>query len=580
MVNNVTFVTSYLKIYETDYDESKTFEKRLNLFMKIVELGVNICLFVSPEFIDRFNELVDKYSNLKIVDVLSIDDLEFTKIGNKTPDLLVLPERRSYIKDFPNYMFLMHSKIEFIKKTIDVNPFNNSYFCWFDFSLPYIFRDIENSLLSIKKHSESKFISTPFIAMPGCWKFNVGDINALNNSICWRFCGGFFIGDKTSLLNFYDVSIKHFDEFLHLTNKIVWEVNYWAWLEAHGLFSPTWYEADHNDSIIYLPKSIKHVLTFAFGNCDTHVYEYPKQNIDETFFPASACYIYDKTNNKHILNTRYVNYYYKDNWDCIFDNNIRQIKTLNIKSELNDKLNQEHNKSFLEPINYDIVNIDDSCLNSNPNSLSIGLEDIRLYEDKGCIKFIASNINYIPCGRNRMIIGDYDYENSICKNLQIVNMSWDTHCEKNWSPLPSYNLTNDKLFIYKWSPYSVGFINSANNFELFIEQCFESEKMNKFRGSTPFIEYDENYYVGLVHYSVPAVPPIYYNALVLVDKNTNLPVYYSEDFKFSNYPIEFCIGFTIDKSQNQYVFWISQMDREPLCYYINIDKIPITNKVC
>ena len=48
-------------------------------------------------------------------------------------------------------------------------------------------------------------------------------------------------------------------------------------------------------------------------------------------------------------------------------------------------------------------------------------------------------------------------------------------------------------------------------------------------------------------------------------------------FKFSNYPIEFCVGFTIEDSN--YIFWISQMDREPIFCKINIDKIPITNKI-
>ena len=570
MVNNITFVTSYLKIYDSDYDETKTFEKRLELFMKIVELDINICLFISPEYKEVFDNISSKYKNLNIVEVLSIDDLEFTKIGNKNADLLVLPERRSHIKDHINYMFLMNSKIEFIKKTINVNPFNNDYFCWFDFSLPYIFRNVENSLLKIKGYSESNFISEPFIAMPGCWNFKVGNKDVLKESICWRFCGGFFMGDKNSLSSFYHVSISHFEEFLTLTEKLVWEVNYWAWLEASGYISPIWYLADHNDTIINIPTQVIKKYTQISNDCSICKYNYPDYNNEnDKFFPSSASYIYDKTNNKHILNTRYVNYYYLDNWECVFHNNRRQIKTLNVKSELS--------KNFCEqPITYDIVKVDDSNFNSNPNSISLGLEDIRLYDDNGCIKFIATNINYIPCGHNRMIIGDYDYENNICKNLNIVNMTWDSHCEKNWAPLPSY-FNDSKLFIYKWSPYSVGFVNSENNFELHIQKQYENEIINKFRGSTPFIEYNEEYYVGLVHYSVPAVPPVYYNSLVLLDKVSNLPAYYSDSFKFSNYPIEFCIGFTIEDSN--YIFWISQMDREPICCKINMNTIPITNKI-
>jgi hypothetical protein len=253
--NNVTFVTAYLKTYESDYDETKSFEKRLELFMKIVELNVNICLFTSNEYKKIFDLISNKHKNVIIIEVLSIDDLEFTKIGNKNPDTLNLPARRSHIKDLPNYMFLMNSKIEFIKKTINVNPFNNYYFCWFDFSLPYVFKNVESCLTKLKWYSDSRFISEPFISMPGCCN-KCSNVEVLKDSICWRFCGGFFIGDKNSLLSFYDVSIAHFEEFLKLTKKLVWEVNYWAWLEASGYIHPIWYLADHNDTIINIPTEI------------------------------------------------------------------------------------------------------------------------------------------------------------------------------------------------------------------------------------------------------------------------------------------------------------------------------------
>ena len=195
MDNNVTFVTSYLKIYDSDYDETKTFEKRLEFFMKIVELNINICLFVSPEYKDVFDLISTKHKNVNIIEVLSIEDLEFTKLGNKNANLLNLPDRRNHVKDTSNYIFLMNSKIEFIKKTIDINPFNNEYFCWFDFSLPYIFKDIENSILKFKTYSETNFISEPFIVMPGCWNFKVGNkesmpkVRASSGILWWGFYG-------------------------------------------------------------------------------------------------------------------------------------------------------------------------------------------------------------------------------------------------------------------------------------------------------------------------------------------------------------------------------------------------------
>jgi hypothetical protein len=95
--------------------------------------------------------------------------------------------------------------------------------------------------------------------MPGCWNFKCENIEALKDSICWRFCGGFFMGDKNSLTSFYHVSISHFEEFLKISEKLVWEVNYWAWLEASGYISPIWYLADHNDTIIDIPSQVINV---------------------------------------------------------------------------------------------------------------------------------------------------------------------------------------------------------------------------------------------------------------------------------------------------------------------------------
>jgi len=582
MKSNLTFVTSYFKIYDSDYEENKSFEKRLELFIKIVELGINICIFTSSEYKIIMENLSQKYDNLKIIEILSIEDFQMYKLLNVNKDFLQLPERRSNVKDTFNYMLLMNSKTEFLYKTIVINPFNNEYFCWFDFSLPYIFKDIERTLNEIKKHAFRNYIDS-FIAIPGCWNHKVYDINFLKKQVVWRFCGGFFIGDKQSLIKFYDLSIKYFLEFLKVTNTLMWEVNYWAWLEKENYINPIWYEADHNDSIINIPQYLYRACIKKYS---TKILTYPLWDsniffsdnnsiIYDKFYASSSSYIYDFINNKHILNTRYVNYHYKDNWDCDFfpNNPMRQIRNVNVKSELNNET--------MEPVPLQdcIMNIDDSKFKTNSNAYSVGLEDIRLYYDNDTLKFIASNFNYSETDKNthKIIIGDYDYKNTICKNMKIINMMWETSCEKNWVPLPNYNDINGaKLFIYKWNPFIIGFINDNNFFQTIIERKYENNLIGKLRGSTPFINFDDNTFIGVVHYSEPGQPPIYYHCLVLLDNKSNLPLFYSDPFKFSEKPIEFCIGFTIIKEE--YLFWVSQMDREPFLIKFETDKIHINNK--
>jgi len=582
---NVTFVTSYLRIYESEYDMKKTFEKRLDCFIKLVELDINICIFTSKEYEILFNDLCIKYKNVKLIDVCSVDDLVFTKLAKNCSENTLLPINRSIIKDTHNYMYLMHSKIDFLKRTIDVNPFNTDFFSWFDFSLPNIFQNIDNSLQIIKLQSKRNYIKT-FIALPGCINSKINydftnmeqiqKSNYLGNNILWRFCGGYIIGDKNSLLNFYNVSLEHFTNFLNLSNNILtWEVNYWAWLEYKGYFSPIWYNANHNDTIIDIPPCV-YILNIL--NMANHIidYKYPAIPVsDDKFFPSAASYSYDDINKKHILNTRYVNYYYKDNWDCDFFNNIRQIRTINVCSELNDSYHPEY---------YKIMYVDESTLTPNIYAFSQGLEDIRIYknEKNNKLQFIASNVNYVPFLKNRMIIGDYDYKNQKCNNCKMVNMSWDSNCEKNWVPLPFHTDDNEKLFIYKWSPFTVGYITEENIFRTSIEQKYQNSIVNRFRGSTPFIEYkfnNKDYYIGIVHFSEQGVPPIYYHSIVLLDTVTKLPLYYSNPFKFGNQKIEFCIGFSLSNDKSEYLFWISQMDREPLFFKIDINKIPISNIV-
>jgi len=561
--SKVTFVTSYFKIYDNDYDMSKTFEKRLELFLKLADTGINICLFTTPEFEDIFREIDKKYENLKLVNIYFKNELKFSDKYFLETKMCRLPESRSNVKDTEYYMYLMNSKIDFIKEAINANPFSSNYFCWIDFSLPYIFKNIDKSIEQIKLISQRNYIKS-FLTIPGCWNIKINDINFIKNNICWRFCGGFFMGDKDSLIDFYNLSFNNYGEFLNVTKTFLWEVNYWAWLETHKNFNPLWYPADHNDSIINIPTSLHNIKIYELAD-EIITYNYPKFESNDLFFPSSSSYVYDNINKKHILNTRYVNYFYKDNWECDFFNDARQIKSVNINSELNE--------NFI-PSSFSIVKVDETNLFNNLSSFSIGLEDIRLYNQNGLIKFIASNINYIPSNKNRMIIGDYN--NDICTNCKVVNMLWDSNCEKNWSPI-QYNNDSKQLFIYKWNPYQIGFIDDENNFKIQIESHINNDLFNKFRGSTSFIEKDENTLIGLVHYSVLNVPPIYYHVVVLLDKKTLLPIMYSDPFKFSEKPIEYCIGFTIYK--NTYLFWISQMDRDPLLLKINIDNIPVLNKI-
>ena len=101
----------------------------------------------------------------------------------------------------------------------------------------------------------------------------------------------------------------------------------------------------------------------------------------------------------------------------------------------------------------------------------------------------------------------------------------------------------------------------------------------KIRGSSCFlldtIEGVEGW-VGVVHYSEDEHPTRqYFHRWVLLEKNTFKPLKYTDPFYFQKIGIEFCIGFA--KQENLYMFWISQMDRDPMMIEIQRDDVPRWN---
>lgn len=243
-----TFVTSIVHLYEKEPYEHKNIEWRISHFKKIAETGIPIVVYYDNTTFSVFEQLFPLFRNIHFF----FFDYKKTSIYKECiRDDLELPICKNEKKDTKEYMGLMNTKIEFVRDAIKKNVWKTDHFAWFDFSMAYLFHTPTDSLEKIKnfqKIPEGK----RFLCIPGCWN-RPSNVQCLLNVIHWRFCGSFFIGDKETLLQFYDAYLSHFSRFLNDHKKIVWEVNVWAWLENENLINPTWYNADHNDRIIDAP---------------------------------------------------------------------------------------------------------------------------------------------------------------------------------------------------------------------------------------------------------------------------------------------------------------------------------------
>jgi len=587
-MNKITFVTCYFKIYDDSYD-NRNESYYLSKFEEIVNTGLRICVYTHNREIFK-----DYYDNPNI----SIYEKDITKSWvyetvqqERLNGDINLPSSRSFEKDTADFMICMNSKVEFLKETIDKNPYNTTHFAWIDFGITYVFKNLASCQELLKFYNSLDFLEPNFLCIPGCLaKTPFGEIDKFVNHVNWRFCGGFFIGDKNSIVEFHSLHRAFFLIFLKKYRTLVWEVNFWAWLEAVvSVWNPCWYLANHNDSIIEFPAkyycvSLKSISSNNDCSYETIKYDYPYIH---NFFPSSASHfsvINKNGEQKHFLNTRYVNYKIDiENGGHYYFNDIGdKIITRNIFSLLDNET--------MKPICYWDVKEDDTGIKENNDRRILGLEDIRLFQSKNqsnnidengitILEFIATSLSYSNEHNNRMVTGKYVIDET-CGSVSLNDCrvlpspSNDTFvCEKNWIPI-----NDGRTFIYKWSPLEIISLNNeTDNLNYTSTTIPVSLPLSRrFRCSTIFVDLTENRSLGIVHFTEgDEKNKCYFHCFVEFDKTLMKPSRCSQPFYFENKGIEYCIGFYI--KDNKYHYWISQIDRDPLLIITDVPKLKWNN---
>lgn len=571
--STITFVTSIIKIYDEPI-QNKDIEWRLSKFRIIAETGIQICLYICPEYYKDVSEFIKEYPNIKIGKIVSLEDTFVSRVVNtSTMQSVTLPNNRNQEKDTKNYMILINSKVEFVNDAIQQNLWSSTHFAWIDFSIAYVFHDTKRSQEFLSTLSKRTFASS-FLTLPGCWQ-NANSI--MLDDINWRYCGGFLLGDKESIVHFYNLYQEHWPLFIEKYQKLVWEVNFWSYLEhIVPQWKPIWYKADHNDTILHLSADYCSKCLCSDPETIRQTYDY---TIIPDYTPMNACYLYDPIKKVHILNTRYVNYSITETGRYIINDPKLNIKTKNMYSELDEEtFMPKFYKEMQDP--YDPINLPCSLDETWAN----GFEDIRLFlvnqlSTEQQVKFMATTVNYSPSQKLRIVVGNYDIDKLTYTECKLIHPpDKNRQCEKNWS---CGGIDSSNSVIYTWSPQQIGRINNQTG-ELEIHSTYEitSPYFNRMRGSTQYTEHTYlnnigesiDVLIGVVHFSEEYMPRHYFHILVMLEKTTLKLLKYTEIFYFDKIGIEFCVGFTIKDSK--YYFWISKKDRDPELIIYPIDNIP------
>ena len=242
---NILFVSAFLDLHE-DRSKDKSVPTCFNHFKNLASSGIPILLFLSKSYEDYYRKL-GPLPNVRM-EFMELDQLQ---TFYDVPENLVLLSNRTVHHDTRNFMILINAKIEFVKRAMDLVP-EAKHVAWIDFSICHVFRNREETLAHLSMLSQSR-LKDRVMAIPGCWNKGIGDVI---HGVCWRYCGGFFLGDRESLIKWSALYRTWFPTLVK-SHGLLWEVNVWTLLEQlnDSAFQPHWFKADHNDTIVKVPGS-------------------------------------------------------------------------------------------------------------------------------------------------------------------------------------------------------------------------------------------------------------------------------------------------------------------------------------
>lgn len=205
----------------------KTLDERLNHYKPLARSGIPLHVFTASSCV----ETIQNMSPIESVSVVALDwtrECGISQFLHQYPDL-DLPAGNPK-KDTRSFLTLMNCKTELVAKAAQSYP-HATHLAWIDLNVFHVVRDVELATQRLLRLTR-KPCSLPRLCIPSIWPKN--ECDDLLTRVCWRFAGGFFIGDRASVLEFHAQSFNALQRFVAKYKRLVWEVNIWAFIERCG----------------------------------------------------------------------------------------------------------------------------------------------------------------------------------------------------------------------------------------------------------------------------------------------------------------------------------------------------------
>jgi len=200
-MDDITIVTAFFKLEKNKYN-SNYIQWISNLLQN---LNKNVVIYTCPEYQDIIKDFRKDFPHKTKIILISFKDFYVYKYLDYFKNDL----ERDHEKNIHNiYLYMIwNEKLNFIKKTIELNPFNSNYYCWCD--IGYLRNPAYISLYMKDFPNIQKLTEDKIYMLNIDYNFNHQDfLNPFNNN--YRYVsniigGGFIIGKKELILNMADI---------------------------------------------------------------------------------------------------------------------------------------------------------------------------------------------------------------------------------------------------------------------------------------------------------------------------------------------------------------------------------------
>jgi glycosyltransferase involved in cell wall biosynthesis/cephalosporin hydroxylase len=237
-----TFVTALMDLGEPRPEPAAAYLPRLG---DLAATGVPLVAFVDPSLAAEAMEAVAGHPRARVVPA-TLDETEAHRILAAHPGL-ALPAERNAAKDTRAYLTLQNAKLDFVARALVEGLAQTRHVAWIDCGIMSLVRD------RAAFAEDLRCLAPPptCLLAPGFWPAQA-EGQPLWQRICWRFAGGFLLGDAASVLALREAHLAALAEGA-ARGALTWEVNLWALMEARG-HRFGWYAAEgHDGSLVRIP---------------------------------------------------------------------------------------------------------------------------------------------------------------------------------------------------------------------------------------------------------------------------------------------------------------------------------------